>query len=107
MQVTSLLSQKEHEHKHDHGDEHDHHHHDDPNCSSCGHDHEHQPVRLTQTVVGLIFIINSYVVDFLCLEARLVIEADGPFHDPERDATRDAWHRVERAVPGDADRGGR
>ncbi len=22
---------------------------------------------------------------------RLVIEADGPFHDPERDAVRDAW----------------
>ena len=22
---------------------------------------------------------------------RLVIEADGPFHDPERDALRDAW----------------
>ena len=72
MQVTSLLSQKEHEHKHDHGDEHDHHHHDDPNCSSCGHDHEHQPVRLTQTVVGLIFIINSYVVDFLFNQGTMV-----------------------------------
>ena len=26
-----------------------------------------------------------------CSPARLVIEADGPFHDPERDAIRDAW----------------
>ena len=74
MQVTSLLSQKEHDHKHDHDHdhEHDHHHHDDPNCSSCGHDHEHTPVRITQTVVGLIFIINSYVVDMLFDKGTMV-----------------------------------
>lgn len=72
MQVTSLLSRQEHKHphKHDHDHphdhDHDHHHdHDDPNCASCGHDHEHTPVRLTQTVIGLIFIINSYIVDLL------------------------------------------
>ncbi|MFC3068531.1 DUF559 domain-containing protein [Phenylobacterium soli] len=35
--------------------------------------------------------IGVYVVDFLCLRHRLVIEADGPFHDPERDTVRDAW----------------
>jgi very-short-patch-repair endonuclease len=35
--------------------------------------------------------IGPYVVDFLCLHHRLVIEADGPFHDPEQDALRDAW----------------
>ncbi len=63
MQVTSLLSRKE-----DHGHDHDHHHHDhdhvhkDENCEGCGHDHEHTQVRLTQVVVGLIFIINSYIV---------------------------------------------
>ena len=67
MQVTSLLSQ---EHKHDHAHPHDHKHphdhdHKHEDCSSCGHDHEHTPVRLTQTVVGLIFIINAYVVDML------------------------------------------
>jgi Cd2+/Zn2+-exporting ATPase len=45
--------------------QHDHEHVQDPDCASCGVDHEHTPVRLTQTVVGLIFIINSYVVDFL------------------------------------------
>jgi very-short-patch-repair endonuclease len=27
----------------------------------------------------------------VCLRHRLVAEADGPFHDPERDAIRDAW----------------
>ena len=34
--------------------------------------------------------MGAYVLDFLCLRYRLV-EADGPFHDPERDAIRDAW----------------
>ena len=59
MQVTSLLSQKEdHRHDHDHDHKHD-------NCESCGHDHEHTQVRLTQVVVGLIFVINSYVVSAL------------------------------------------
>ncbi len=35
--------------------------------------------------------IGVYVVDFMSVRHRLVIEADGPFHDPDRDATRDAW----------------
>ena len=35
--------------------------------------------------------LGPYVLDFVCLRHRLVIEADGPFHDPERDAIRDAW----------------
>jgi very-short-patch-repair endonuclease len=35
--------------------------------------------------------IGRYVVDFVCLRHRLVIEADGPFHDAEHDAARDAW----------------
>jgi len=34
--------------------------------------------------------IGRYVVDFVCLRHRLVVEADGPFHDPEYDAERDA-----------------
>src|SRR5688500_18029185 len=71
MQVTSLLSREEkhphkHDHPHDHKHDHDHPDHShDADCGSCGHDHEHTPVRLTQTVIGLIFIINSYVVDLL------------------------------------------
>jgi very-short-patch-repair endonuclease len=35
--------------------------------------------------------LGPYVLDFVCLRHRLVVEADGPFHDPDRDAARDAW----------------
>jgi len=35
--------------------------------------------------------MGPYVLDFVCLRHRLVLEADGPFHDPEHDAVRDAW----------------
>jgi very-short-patch-repair endonuclease len=36
-------------------------------------------------------VIGPYVADFVCLSHRLIVEADGPFHDPVRDAERDAW----------------
>ena len=39
--------------------------------------------------------LGRYVVDFLCLRHRLIVEADGPFHDPEQDAARDAWLRTQ------------
>ena len=38
--------------------------------------------------------IGDYVVDFVCLQARLVIELDGPAHDERRwdaDLRRQAW----------------
>jgi len=35
--------------------------------------------------------LGRYVVDFACLEHRLIVEADGPFHDPDHDAERDQW----------------
>jgi very-short-patch-repair endonuclease len=35
--------------------------------------------------------IGPFVVDFACLGRRLVVEADGPFHDSDADAVRDAW----------------
>jgi very-short-patch-repair endonuclease len=35
--------------------------------------------------------MGPYVLDFVCLRHRLILEADGPFHDPIRDAERDAW----------------
>ncbi|HET6972145.1 MAG TPA: DUF559 domain-containing protein [Phenylobacterium sp.] len=35
--------------------------------------------------------VGRYVLDFLCLRHRLVVEADGPFHDAAHDAERDAW----------------
>jgi Zn2+/Cd2+-exporting ATPase len=48
MQVTSLLSQHEHEHG-----------------PGCGHDHEHSVVHLWQAVLGVVFVLNAYVVDWL------------------------------------------
>jgi very-short-patch-repair endonuclease len=35
--------------------------------------------------------MGPYVLDFVCLRHRLIVEADGPFHDPIRDAGRDGW----------------
>ena len=35
--------------------------------------------------------LGPYVVDFLSLRHRLVLEADGPLHDTEHDAVRDSW----------------
>ena len=35
--------------------------------------------------------MGPYVLDFVCLHHRLVIEADGPFHDLDHDAKRDTW----------------
>ena len=66
MQVTSLLSQEEHDHAHDH---------DHEGCASCGHDHEHAPVRLKQTLVGVVFVINAFVVDWLFESAHTVSSA--------------------------------
>ncbi|MCW5551200.1 MAG: cadmium-translocating P-type ATPase [Verrucomicrobiae bacterium] len=64
MQVTSLLSQQEHDHHHEHG----------PACG-CGHDHEHAPVRLWQTLLGVVFVINSFLVDWLFSNAHTVASA--------------------------------
>ena len=47
MQVTSLLSQHEH----------------DDNCG-CGHDHEHSVVHLWQAVLGVVFVLNAYIIDW-------------------------------------------
>ncbi|MBI1406384.1 MAG: DUF559 domain-containing protein [Caulobacter sp.] len=35
--------------------------------------------------------LGRYIADFLCLEHRIIVEADGPLHDPAKDAERDAW----------------
>jgi very-short-patch-repair endonuclease len=36
---------------------------------------------------------GPYVIDFLCLRHRLIVEADGPFHVPDADEVHDAWFR--------------
>jgi very-short-patch-repair endonuclease len=35
--------------------------------------------------------IGQYVADFVCLSRKLIVEADGPWHDPLHDAERDRW----------------
>jgi Cd2+/Zn2+-exporting ATPase len=57
MQVTSLLSQHEHEHG--------------PNCG-CGHDHEHSVVHLWQAVLGVVFVLNAFIVDWLFAQGSTV-----------------------------------
>src|SRR6516225_10768974 len=51
MQVTSLLSRREAAQAHDHED-------------SCGCGHEHAPVRWWQTLVGVVFVANAFIVDW-------------------------------------------
>ncbi len=70
MQVTSLFSNQESEdqHRHDHHPDHDHGHHDhdhqhDDHCNDCG--HEHTPIKLQQTFLGLVFVINAFLVDWI------------------------------------------
>ena len=56
--------------------------------------------RLRRNALGVSFRrqhpLDPYIVDFVCLEARLIIEADGGQHNEERaehDARRTAWLR--------------
>src|SRR6266404_2331086 len=58
MQVTSLLSRHEHEH--------------DESCSVCGSDHEHTPVRLWQTLVGVVFVLNAFIVGWAFQQGVIV-----------------------------------
>src|SRR3954471_24692095 len=68
MQVTSSLSRQEHEHSHDLGD---------ADCSSCGHDHSHARIRLWQTVIGILFVINAFLVDWWFEQGTVVASASG------------------------------
>lgn len=63
MQVTSLLTREEAGHKHD-----------GPECG-CGHDHEHAPIRLWQTLVGVVFVINAFVIDWLFDQSHTIASA--------------------------------
>src|SRR5260370_26427285 len=67
MQVTSLLSRRESEsdHKHEH----------DESCSACGHDHQHTPARSRQTMVGVVFVLNAFIVDWLFDRGTMVASA--------------------------------
>jgi Cd2+/Zn2+-exporting ATPase len=67
MQITSLLS-RDPEGGHDHD-------HDHKGCATCGHDHEHAPVHLKMTLIGIIFVINAFVVDWVFDQAHTVASA--------------------------------
>ncbi len=66
MQVTSLLTHHEHDHDHIGQDE---------SCSVCGHEHEHTTIRLRQTLLGLLFVINAFIVDWLLEQSTMVASA--------------------------------
>lgn len=76
MQVTSLLSREKNAASaergcgcgHDHGHHHDH----DHDHGAHGHDHEHVPVKLWQMVLGIIFILNSFVVEAIFHNGTMV-----------------------------------
>jgi Zn2+/Cd2+-exporting ATPase len=69
MQVTSLLSRDDRDPSHpggcecghDHGQDHGH-----------DHGHEHIPVRLQQTLIGLVFILNSFLVEWIFQKGNVV-----------------------------------
>ncbi len=73
MQVTSLLSRNEPD-RHA-GHDHAHHHPDGETCSSCGHDHEHAPVKLWQTLVGILFVINAFLLDGVFKQGHAIASA--------------------------------
>jgi Cd2+/Zn2+-exporting ATPase len=69
MQVTSLLTRDEHKHHH--------HHHDGGTCTSCGVEHSHTQIRLKQTLLGVVFVLNAFVVDWLLEGGHTVASASG------------------------------
>ena len=65
MQVTSLLNREEHKH----------HHHDGEKCASCGVEHSHTQIRLTQTLLGVVFVVNAFIIDWVTDNAHTVAAA--------------------------------
>jgi Cd2+/Zn2+-exporting ATPase len=71
MQVTSLLSREEHGHHHHH------HHHDGETCDACGIEHSHTQIRLQQTLIGVVFVLNAFIVDWLFEGGHTVASVSG------------------------------
>jgi len=70
MQVTSLLSRRDDEHDPSCSDlGHDHHEH------NHGHDHDHAVLPLAQTLVGVVFIFNSFVMTWILADRSNPIAA--------------------------------
>jgi len=71
MQVTSLLSQEDHGHDHGH-----HHHEHGPDCG-CGHDHEHASVHLWQAILGAVFVLNAFVIEWFFEQGHAMASVSG------------------------------
>src|SRR5665213_1830560 len=69
MQVTSLLSRRDDEHDESCADGHHHHDHDH------GHDHHHAVLPLAQTLVGVVFVINSFIITWFLSDPASPIAA--------------------------------
>ena len=52
MQVSTQIGRKEHNHE------------KDIDCDNCGHDHEHTNFRLTTMIAGVVFIANSFIMEW-------------------------------------------
>lgn len=65
MQTSILSRQHDHEHGHEH----------DASCPSCGHDHEHAPVRLWQTLSGVVLVANAFIVDWAFDQGQTIASA--------------------------------
>jgi len=70
MQTTALTDRTsaEVEHVHDHLGP-------DESCSICGQEAERPPIRLKQTLVGVLFVINAFLVDWVLPQSSLVASA--------------------------------
>ncbi len=70
---AAFLTKHDHDHDH-HGHDHAHHEHG-PGAAGgdCGHDHSHTQIQLTQTIFGLLLVLNGFAVDWF-LDARVVAD---------------------------------
>lgn len=70
---AAFLTEDDHGHSHDH--DHDHHHHGaHEHGHDCGHDHSHTQIQLSQTIIGLLFVLNGFVVDWF-LGSKMVADS--------------------------------
>ncbi|HEY0548107.1 MAG TPA: hypothetical protein VGF13_00815, partial [Verrucomicrobiae bacterium] len=64
MNVSSLASRAEpgaHEHSHE-------------GCADCGHDHSHTQFNLKRTLLGLVLIVNSFLVEWILDRSSVVAD---------------------------------
>ena len=80
MNVSSHVSGHSHDHGHGHTHDHDHDHQDHAHhnhvdgesCTQCGHDHSHTNVKMRQIFIGLVFLLNSLLIEMWLDDAALI-----------------------------------